>query len=301
MAPKAALIIGDWELDRMVAVAMLHQERPQAQRPAFNIALPLPLAEVRSGARLREYVRAIAWKRGEMWIRLLGRNPGALLDLPEPEQSALAGLLVWVAGSQNSLRLRLRWNGLAEDAESRMLLRRIQAAGADAPRLEELPRGTFMSWVGLRPPGIDQTYLIANCLKADELCREQASGLLELADDLQQLAIYPKLFLPSRIDKLAAPIERIALTWDQNRLKRILNTRIERASNDNIKTFGQLFGEEPLVGGDLALIERANGSLSCLLALCDAVARQHQELHPDDPYLDETDLNRVLKKDAGAV
>jgi hypothetical protein len=62
-----------------------------------------------------------------------------------------------------------------------------------------------------------------------------------------------------------------------------------------------LFGEEPLLGGDLALIQRANGSLSRLLALCERVVRQHQGLHPDQPYLDEADLDRVLNDDAGAV
>jgi hypothetical protein len=294
------------EADSGVAALMLRHELQSApQQTVFPVWLVLRAGERRTADQRDEdghgsdNLEALAWACGETWITLLAHNPGTLFDLAEPERLVLAELLLWVASSLNALRLWLRQSGLPENAEGRMLLRRIEEAVGSEPPPTSLSRGKLLQWLRIRPPGLQYTAIIATCQpQADTAaCWEHARPWLGATHELAQAGVMLKLVMPPPPEGYHLPpaVNRVMLAWEAEQLKAMLQARLKQCSG-TYRRFGELFGPSPLENADDLLIAQANGSLARLLQMGYAVVRLEVEGNSPDAFLSEADLRTVLAK-----
>jgi hypothetical protein len=287
--------------DRTIASMMLRHELQTAEHQSvFPIRLSLRFAESHSDDDAHYgNLETIALACGETWITLLAYNPGTLLDLDESERLVLAELLIWISGSINALRLWLRQSGLHDNAEGRMLLRRIEEAVGQEAKPTLFTQVKLMQWLSIRPPGLQSTSLIATCHPeaGSRACWQQATTWLALTHELAQAGVMLKLFMPPPPPAFTLPptLNTVQLLWSPERLKAMLHARL-RLCSDRHETFGALFGPLPLEKADDLLVERAQGSLTNLLQLGHAVIRMEIEGNSPETYLDEADLEAVLAR-----
>lgn len=280
------------------ALRLCYEKRPPNEATdVFSALLPLPTHDLSSPVSHEQCLETIARAVAATWIALLARSPGALIDLPRPETALLVEFLTWSAGSGRRLLLQLEGAGLGHEKASDRYLRRLCGefsqslwqGAATAPRLR--------SWLRLRPPELEATYLIAypSSPAPSLVLQAEARTLLAMAESLRSDGIHLKLFAPS----LAGIPHVIELEWSPDRLQDMLADRIAMAYRPEDRKSPRmplraLFAElEKLPDISLfpdvdALISRkAQGSLSRMLDLAGKVV---------DSYLDGKEMDELQQE-----
>lgn len=308
-APRATLIVSGVPDDLAAASLMLrHELQTTVPQQALVIDLALPSGALHPGSIGRDSLHAIAGALAERWLWLIAGSPSALLDLPRREQQVLAGYLALTVGSGDALLLRLHRGGLKDDAEGRMLERALTrsveyvaqpelapVSMPGQPARAEPAIGTLLAWLGIRPPGLQHTYVVLDCTASttDE-SRQQVAALTRLAPDLEANGVALKLLVLQGTEcPRQAPV--VELRWQTSDLVKTLRDRMGRASGRDMP-FGDLFAP-PQPSIDTTLATRANGSLSRLLGFGNQIIEAHlKHLENDpgrlerEPELDEGDL-----------
>jgi hypothetical protein len=296
--------------DDLAAVGLIlrHELQTTVPQQALVIDLTLPAGALHHGSIGRSSLYAIAGALAERWIWLMARSPSALLDLPRREQQVLAGYLALTVGSGDALLLRLHRGGLKDDAERRMLERALTRSVEHVAQPEPAPVampgqptraepaiGTLLAWLGIRPPGLQHTYVVLDCAaSAPDEARQQVAALTRLAPDLAANGVVLKLLVPQEM-VLPRQLPAVELHWRTDDLVKTLRDRMRLASGRDM-LFGDLFAP-PRPSTDTLLAAQARGSLSRLLWLGNRIVAAHLEhLEHDpgrlerEPDLDEGDL-----------
>lgn len=244
------IVITSSQSDDLIAAALrlCYEKRTQTHRDVFSALLPLPTHDLSLPASHEQRLEAIAHAIAATWIDLLAQNPGALIDLPEPDAALLVAFLTWASGSGQRLLLQLEEAGLGKEQASARYLRRLCGefsqslwqGAATVPRLR--------SWLRLRPPGLEATYLIAypSSPWAPTALQAEAQALLAMAESLHSDGVHLKLFAPPFAD---APPHKVELAWSPDDLQKMLADRITRA-------YGPESCKSPTLRGFLVELEK---------------------------------------------
>jgi hypothetical protein len=301
---RSSAIWTEVRYDRVAAVLMLRHELQSAvPQTSFLIWRTLPLPDIIQESTLDDSLRAVTRAIADMWIRFLASNPWALLDLPRSEQMSLAEMLLWQTGTRQKLRQRLVQAGLGESVQENALWQRLESYTGEeqykgTPLIDEL-----LSWLQIRPPGLDHTYFIVDCPadRSQNGCRDQINHVASVASALIDVGISMKIY-HALLDIELSSVDSLHLTWNRDHLLHMLRQRIYLASKERLKTFGELFGLEPFKAADDLLVDHAHGSLGKMLELGDTLIREHIQRHkPDDHYLYPEDLAAVLQRSASTA
>lgn len=243
------------------------------------------------------------------WLDILPLSPDALLDLPLVSQQVLLELLCWSVGGKETLISLIEQNGLKKDVAGGVLKRKIAEFEGHLPHTYLPQDHVLLSWLKIRPPDLDKTYLILS----DEgnppfvhLWFKQFSPLIPvlLLNEIVTKMIASTPILP------AMHLSDINLSWsdegrtDKDRwLKQFLDGQFDAAMDKNAKEvmgiatrFHELFGpgtEEEITG---KLIVASRHSLARILLLGNRLLQKHcgkQEV--PEMYLSPEDLDDILK------
>ncbi len=237
------------------------------------------------------------------WLDILPLSPDALLDLSSAEQQALVDLLCWSLGSSEMVGNLIKRGGLSENAAGRLLMRRFIELGGKVSSAYLPQDAILLSWLKIRPPELNWTYLIFPVNDSDLSMHswwfEQLSSLIP---SLFMNGIAIKVFAFSSTP-LTLSLPTVPLTWSDARLKLSLDGQFdvamdpdERKAGKSIR-FHELFGPGATEEQTTAkLISASRNSLARMLTLGNRLLQNHCERRGvSDKYLHLEDLDAILE------
>jgi len=240
---------------------------------------------------------ALAHAAAEKWLHFLPGNPDAFLDLAREPSLQLAALLAWHTGSKSSLFSRFGAHGetTSLSKERKRMIARLDSLLFVSP--QENPSIEWMlDSLAITPPGYKGTFaiLLAN---QPELTEPLIQVIDTVSMKLLRTGIIPKPFLCSH-SSIETPdsFSVIALSWDQESLKKFLSDRIKQSrGGENIEALFLPHDTESAQEVEKTLIEKSQGSLIRLLSLGNQFILEHIRLHPGEFHLDPEALKAILE------
>lgn len=255
----------------------------------------------------------LARSAANTWMDILPYSPDAMLDLSNAGQAALLELLVWNFGSTRQVLHLLKQADQKDTPAERLLIRKISAFNAEFSSLHLPQDSIFLSWLKIRPPDLNYTYLI---LPLDEISINAKKWWLEqfnpLISTLSLNGIIVKMFSSSTIPTTLS-VKTLWLNWTSEELKTSLDFHFDRAIEsfaDPTKPqqekarFIELFGSGPYGYAETEsqttdkLISASHNSLARMLTLGNRLLQYHCETRIKDgipeKYLYAEDLETIL-------
>lgn len=168
--------------------------------------------------------RSAAWT----WIKILPFSPNAMLDLLPVDQIALLELLCWAFGSNKAVINLLKQANLKEDhAPARLLTKKIGEFKSEILLPSLLQDSILISWLKIRPPDLNYTYLI---LHLDEFPFNVRNQWLEQLSHLISTLLLNGIVIKAVSHTGLADallLSNVCLDWSYTRLKASLNTQFE--------------------------------------------------------------------------
>lgn len=255
----------------------------------------------------------LARSTAQTWMEILSFSPDGMLDLLPAEQVALLELLCWNFGSNSIVINLLKQAGQKNNPTDRLLIRKIDEFKTEFSSSHLPQDAVLLSWLKVRPPDLNHTYLI---IPIDEFPENVRSWWLE-----QFIPLIPAFFLNGIVIKLFSslyipvtiPLSAIRISWSEAQLKMSLNAQFD-AAVDKIRrnemglrlNFHSLFGFNASVGYFEAeedttdkLISASHNSLARMLTLGNGLFQYHCENRikagVPEKYLYIEDLKTILK------
>ena len=215
-------------------------------------------------------LQSLARSCAETWLDILGSQPYAFLDLLRTDQLVLAEFLHWHAGSFEMLKFRLMQRGYdLENSPQRMTLRRLEEDVGELSTSSTVTSRQFLSWLRVRPPGLEHTYLVVECI-SPRLAAQMMPHLSELFDlniDPVETNISIKIFLVAESSANFPEVSIEELRWSEESIRKMLQDRLYLASNATYTSMNDFLPLGTPPGADENLVLGANGSLSKLLKM----------------------------------
>jgi hypothetical protein len=255
----------------------------------------------------------LARSTAQTWMEILSFSPDGMLDLLPAEQVALLELLCWNFGSNSMVINLLKQAGQKNNPTDRLLIRKIDEFKTEFSSSHLPQDAVLLSWLKVRPPDLNHTYLI---IPIDEFPENVRSWWLE-----QFIPLIPAFFLNGIVIKLFSssyipvtiPLSAIRISWSEAQLKMSLNAQFDAAVDKTRRNemglrlnFRSLFGFNASVGYFEAeedttdkLISASHNSLARMLTLGNRLFQYHCENRIKDgvpeKYLYIEDLKTILK------
>lgn len=289
------LIVVGHRFDCHIAAVALSEELRRFYKPLPPSEQPMlvlvRLSDQNATGR-NETLNSVVREAGTAWLRLIAEQPGVLLWLPDDEQALLAEWLVWVSGSSQALRQRLRRAGLKSGVQEQIILRRLDdlLTGIDtgAPHPE-----MFLNWLAIRPPGVNHMRLIV--IHTGDT---RAMSVADALSAVQDARVTWTLFTSPARGRTFAETHGVALEWSEDELLELLNVAVRSAGKSG-KRLTSLMELDDLALNEeqflLDTLKRARGSFERALAICQDALVHHLTRRPDqnDPkylFLNENDF-----------
>lgn len=248
----------------------------------------------------------LALSAAQAWLDILPLCTDAALDLPMPDQHALFEFLCWSFGSNNRVINLIKRNGLRENKSSRILFRKLSSFESKFPSVYLPQDAILLSWLKIRPPDLNLTYLI---LPVDEFYLADIPWWSKLFN-----SSISNLFLDGVVIKVLTSMSQPTLSlnsmdvsWTgglEERLNRSLDSQFDAAMDPEEKLlmgkairFYELFGpgasEEEI---NEKFISASSNSLARMLMLGHRLLQKHCERESPEKYLSIGELNDILIK-----
>ena len=244
---------------------------------------------------------ALAHATARTWLDILPLSPDALLDLLPAEQDAVLELLCWSIGAKSTVLNLIRRSRFSENAASRLLERKItDFTGHFSP---EYPPQDYvlLSWLTVRPPGLNHSYLILLDNGSQQLAHSQwLEKFSPLISTLFLNGIVTKV-ISSTPAPSSLTLPEIKLSWSDEQLNKSLDSQFDAAMDEKVKQlqsvhFHELFGpaseEEDTTH---RLIAVSHHSLARMLTLGNRLLQKHCEQEVPEKYLSPEELEEILK------
>ena len=262
-------------------------------------------------APLETPLLTLARSAAQAWMDILPLSPDAMLDLLPAEQVALLELLCWAFGSNVTVINLLKRAGLKDNETGRLLIRRISEFKAEFSSSYITLDSVLISWLKVRPPDLNCTYLI---IQLDELPVSARPWWLE-----QFSPLISALFLNGIITKAFSspyvsnplPLSVIRLNWSDSQLKISLDSQFDRAVQSAIDLgmpkerkiqFIELFGSGSFGYNETEerttnrLVSASRNSLARMSTLGNCLLQRHCEQEVPEKYLSVEELETILKE-----
>ena len=261
---------------------------------AFPVYLMLDLADLSGAFTFQNILQRVVDAIAIAWVRLISKNPGALLNLSRSEQYSIAEFLTWKAGSTALLQLWLREHGLKDTFAGNMVFRRIKEL-PDNVIPETITHEKIYEWIAQKPPDLSQTYILVD-LRSDvneKIDVKSVETVLSVARFLSITKAFFKVFSAPPEDFVSND-NRVPIVWDTNILEKIINSSspVHRREVLDLK-FSNLFWPQDYPYATTKIAKLAKGSLSNALYLGNTVINKHVYRSPQNPYLDKSDLQGI--------
>jgi hypothetical protein len=282
----------------IAAVACSEELRRHYKRlpPSEQPMLVMVRLSDQNATERNEALNSVVQEAGTAWLRLIAEQPGVLLWLPDDEQALLAEWLVWVSGSPQALRQRLRRAGLKSGVQEQMILRRFDGLLTGIDKAAPHP-DMFLNWLAIRPPGINHMRLIV--IHTGDTC---ARSVVDALSEVQDVRVTWTLFtLPAR-GQIVAGTHGIALEWSEDDLLDLLNVAVNSAGKSGKTLTSLMEMDDPALNEKeflLDTLKHAHGSFERALAIVQRALVHHLAACPDqnDPkyrFLNEHDFIAAL-------
>ncbi|HRJ40287.1 MAG: caspase family protein [Caldilineaceae bacterium] len=265
-----------------------------------------PIQHILSPQTHSKQMLSLAASCAVAWVKFLAVNPLTFQELDEVDQKLLIELLYWEAGSAQHLCTELEHarNDHLWDQESQKrtddqnhfnwLTWHIETTTSTLKEISP-GRGKVISWLKLRPPELDNVYLIilGNSYTSDAVVVSDVEQMFlqlwaSLRNDIHQSFV--KFFTRQSAEVRHGIRLRYRLIWSTETLRIVLNRRIEKVAKRKDADFGLLFPQDsPAM--DRLVAEAAKGSLDNLLSIGNRIIRQHarrdapeRDISPDEIY-----------------
>lgn len=266
----------------------------------FPIYLALPFANTSTVTPIIQHLENIARACAEAWIEVLTGYTSVLFKLSPSDQVALSELLYWQYTNQNNLVSRFRQEGMEDGPRLRALVRGLGQQDRSTILDFEPSSWQFEKWFGLRPPGLEKTFLIVNAQGLSDEAKPFEERLSALASLLGQHKMYLKLFTSSSSNP---HIKTFPIDWKQRDLVEMLQNRIAAASEPVFvgRHFSDFFDpyEKP-ADVEAIMAHCAHGSLNRMLDLGNLILQARVKrggiTNEFDFYLTREDLLNALKE-----
>ncbi len=248
----------------------------QSKQTFFVPALPEAIPIWEDKIQFQEY---LLHNLAAAWLRVLANAPDITDKMGLWEIEALARLIAWHYGSASAIHV------LSLPAEFQ-IMRHLQGVKPE----KAFPAGEKTRWLALRPPETGQTlYLYAQVSLSGKSDDANAVHIPEsLAQRLEQEAVFAVRFLLAEQE-----VHEKTLRMSNEALLLLLNERVNISTTGG-KFFGDLFGEHPFFDDIMEqFLARAGGSPGKILRMAHLVLENHQQSHPENPYIDPDDLRKV--------
>jgi hypothetical protein len=248
----------------------------QSKQTFFVPALPEAIPIWEDKIQFQEY---LLHNLAAAWLRVLANAPDITDKMGLWEIEALARLVAWHYGSASAIRVL----SLPDESQIMRHLQGIKPENA-------FPVGEKTKWLALRPPETGQTlYLYAQVSLGGKSDESNAVHIPESLDKaLKKEAVFAVCFLLAE-----QAVHEKALRMSNEALLLLLNERVNMSTAGS-KFFGDLFGEHPFFDDIMEqFLARAGGSPGKILHMAHTVLENHQQSHPENPYIAPDDLRKV--------
>ncbi|MDW8232318.1 MAG: hypothetical protein RMJ54_06005 [Roseiflexaceae bacterium] len=290
------LVTVEQQFDRRVAAVALYNALRQPAARLMPVMVELSDQNTTDRTRV---VQSVVQAAGTTWLRLIASQPEVLLWLPDDEQALLVEWLVWISGSPQALRQRLRRAGMQRGFQEQIVLRRLDdlLTGIDKSALHP---GMFLNWLAIRPPGVEHMRLIVIDGTGDKC----AGPIVNVLSEVREVGVRWTIFTSPTQEQTFTPAQVIALRWSEQELLGLLNVAVAVASAggpaQNLIDLVEM--EDPALNEEEFLrdtLKHAHGSFERALAICQRALAHHLDSvsDPNDPgypFLNENDFKAAL-------
>ena len=247
----------------------------------------------------------LAHSAARTWLGTLPTQPRSLLNLPLASQNALLELLYWSMGSKKALVNLIQLNGLSEDENTLKLIRKISEFESEFSLMHMPQDAILLSWLKIRPLGMEQTYLI---LPGDDLLPVTPAQWFKefglLIPILFVNGIVTKMFASSLLSSSLSSslsLQQVELFWSEKQLSRSLEGQFDASMHPKEISMGKSTRFHELFGPGVTeeettrkLISASHHSLARMLMLGNRLFQEHCKKDVSEKYLSPEELDDIL-------